>query len=70
VCYDLQEKLQRDSEALFLTLKLKMALKGRRSDIIKIKYESENAPAIFNTEFLHMLPTAAQSLNTEGESMK
>lgn len=53
----------RDSEALFLIMKLKLALKGRRSDIIKIKYESEDALAISNTEFLHMLPTATQSLN-------
>lgn len=57
------EKLQRDSEALFQIMKLKLALKGRRFDIIKIKYASEDALAIFNTEFLHMLPTATQSLN-------
>jgi hypothetical protein len=31
-------------------MKLKLALKGRRLDIIKIKYESEDALATFNTQ--------------------
>jgi hypothetical protein len=49
VYHDFWKKLSRASEVSSLAMQLKLALKGRRFDIITIKVELEDTLAMFST---------------------